>query len=90
MAEVGEEVADVVRPWTKMKQRGADPARRRPDLGEAPPDAPDAGSLLDEAFRAAQAVHRTKAAQALALTTARFATGDGEETASEGTSYARG
>ena len=23
MAEVGEEVADVVRPWTKMKQRGA-------------------------------------------------------------------
>ena len=52
MAEVGEEVADVVRPWTKMKQRGADSARRRPDPGEAPPDParrrPDPGAAAPE------------------------------------------
>lgn len=43
----------------------------------APTDPALRAALLDEAFQLAQQVHRGKAAEALSLTTARFAVGDG-------------
>ncbi|MBB3929531.1 CHAT domain-containing protein/tetratricopeptide (TPR) repeat protein [Kaistia hirudinis] len=42
----------------------------------APTDPAASAALMDEAFQAAQQVHRGKAAEALALTTARFAVGN--------------